>query len=432
MILGNVVQPMMDIIKAVSASTNFFDLIDSDSVQSEGLSAPDVSAHGDIALKNISFSYPTRPDVQVLKDFSAVFKAGKTTALVGPSGSGKSTIVALLERWYSLKGTEQSIDEKTSIHASNKKIPSAGGTEEKTMPCLKGSISTSGYNINDFELKWWRSQIGLVQQEPFLFNDTIETNVAYGLIGTEWEHSDQLKKLELVKDACKEAFADEFVEKLPKQYATLVGEGGIKLSGGQRQRIAIARSIIRKPAILILDEATSSIDVQGEKIVQAALDRASKNRTTVMIAHRLSTIRKADHIVVLRNGSKVEEGTHEYLMSNSDGLYRGLVQAQQIEEEKTDSKALPSEKTAAYVNETSEQDFLQRERTLSTTNSHVARYDLEQGVKEVTGSSYEKKGFFGTVGVFLLEQRARWPLFALVILAAMGCGGEPFSYTCTS
>jgi ATP-binding cassette subfamily B (MDR/TAP) protein 1 len=152
-------------------------------------------------------------------------------------------------------------------------------------------------------MKWWRSQIGLVQQEPFLFNDTIYKNVAYGLCGTDWQDIADSEKLEMVKSACREAYADEFISRLPTGYDTIVGESGIKLSGGQRQRLAIARSIVKQPSILILDEATSAIDVRTEHIVQAALDRmVAQNRTTIVIAHRLSTIKKADKIIVLRQG----------------------------------------------------------------------------------------------------------------------------------
>lgn len=422
----------MHIIKAISASTSFFEMIDSTGVNSGGLAAPEVSAHGDIELNNITFAYPTRPGIQVLKDFSAVFAAGKTTALVGPSGSGKSTIVALLERWYDLIGEEQLRGETTSNHASNIEVESGEITEKDPVPSSSGSISTSAHNINDFQLRWWRSQIGLVQQEPFLFNDTIEVNVAHGLIGTEWEHADAAKRFELVKDACKEAFADDFIDKLPSKYGTIVGEGGIKLSGGQRQRIAIARSIIRKPAILILDEATSSIDVQGEKIVQAALDRASKDRTTIMIAHRLSTIRKADHIIVLRNGGKVEEGTHEYLMSNSDGLYSRLVQAQQIEEDRTAPEQVHAGETGVDTDKALDQALMQRERTRSFASSHATKHDVETGEATDPDGSYKKKGFFRTAGVLLFEQRTRWPLYGLVVIAAMGCACKLLFLACAA
>jgi ABC-type multidrug transport system fused ATPase/permease subunit len=155
-----------------------------------------------------------------------------------------------------------------------------------------GAIRVGGVDLREVDMKWWRSQIGLVQQEPFLFNDTIFNNVVFGLCGTPLNDITEEEKRVMVEEACKEAYADEFISRLPQGYETLVGESGIKLSGGQRQRIAIARSIIKRPPILILDEATSAIDVRTERIVQQALDHVSKNRTTIVIAHRLSTIKR--------------------------------------------------------------------------------------------------------------------------------------------
>lgn len=193
-------------------------MIDSDGVRSDGLRDPEVSAHGDIELDDVNFAYPTRPGVQVLKNFSAKFAKGKTTALVGPSGSGKSTVVALLERWYELQTQSNLSEGKESLEKGAENVDADGEHSTKQAIC-NGSISTGGHKISDFNLKWWRSQIGLVQQDPFLFNDTIEQNVAYGLTGTEWEHVDATTRLNMVKDACKEAFADEFVSKLSKVFA---------------------------------------------------------------------------------------------------------------------------------------------------------------------------------------------------------------------
>jgi ABC-type multidrug transport system fused ATPase/permease subunit len=153
-------------------------------------------------------------------------------------------------------------------------------------------VKVGDVDLRSADLKWWRAHIGLVQQEPFLFNDTIFNNVAFGLCGTPLDGASDEEKKTMVEEACKEAYAEEFISRLPQGYETMVGESGIKLSGGQRQRIAIARSIIKKPPILILDEATSAIDVRTERIVQQALDRVSKNRTTIVIAHRLSTIKR--------------------------------------------------------------------------------------------------------------------------------------------
>lgn len=195
-ILGVLSSPIVAITKAIAVSSDFFSMIDSTSVSHDGLSEPDVSSHDDIEFHEVSFTYPTRPEVQILKEFSATFLKGKTTALVGPSGSGKSTIVALLERWYSL-GMETE-DEEDKSHKEN-----------------HGAILIGGCDIALTNLKWWRSQIGLVQQEPFLFNDTILNNVAFGLLGTEWEKENEATKRERVEKACKEAFADEFIQQLP-------------------------------------------------------------------------------------------------------------------------------------------------------------------------------------------------------------------------
>lgn len=192
----------------------------------------------------------------------------------------------------------------------------------------------------------------------------------------------------------------------------MVGEGGIKLSGGQRQRIAIARSIIRKPSILILDEATSAIDVQGEKIVQQALDRVSRDRTTITIAHRLSTIRKADHIIVLRNGSKVEEGTHEELLSIEDGLYSGLVQAQALGK----NAAAEEESITALVPSLSRHDT-DAGTIKSEAASRVAK-DEEEGKVVEDGD----KSFFTTVGQLVYEQKGHWIWYVLTLIAAMGAG----------
>ena len=198
----------MAITKAISVSTEFFSMIDSTTVSTDGLTDEDVSSQDDIFLRHIWFSYPTRRNVQVLKGFNARFSKGKTTALVGPSGSGKSTIVALLERWYDLKDQSNLAINASQIQDSESK--------QEIVADNRGGISIGTHDISNTNVKWWRSQIGLVQQEPFLFNDTILNNVAFGLLGTQWENDDDASKKVRVEKACKEAFADEFVQQLPE------------------------------------------------------------------------------------------------------------------------------------------------------------------------------------------------------------------------
>jgi ATP-binding cassette subfamily B (MDR/TAP) protein 1 len=194
-ILGGIASPLMAISKAISASGAFFSIIDSEKISTAGLRDRDALSNADITFRNVSFAYPTRPGTYALNGFSATIKSGKTTALVGPSGSGKSTVVALLERWYQL------VD---------------GPSSDSTEDILSGHITVGNYRINELDLKWWRSNIGLVQQEPFLFNDSIHNNVVFGLIGSKWENEPEAVRMELVMEACKEAFADEFITRLPQ------------------------------------------------------------------------------------------------------------------------------------------------------------------------------------------------------------------------
>lgn len=188
-----------------------------------------------------------------------------------------------------------------------------------------------------------------------------------------------------------------------------MGQNGIKLSGGQRQRLAIARSIVKEPKILILDEATSAIDVRGEKIVQAALDRVSRNRTTIMIAHRLSTIRRADHIVVMKGGVNVEEGTHEELLQREGGVYRDLVNAQRLE--------LLAEEDSHTGNAVLE---LQDEAQSPTMS-------VQEKVQDEDNTQDKNRGFIRTIGLVLYEQRARWPLYVAVLIRTAGAGSKLIS-----
>ncbi|WKT50467.1 AAA ATPase domain [Fusarium oxysporum f. sp. vasinfectum] len=394
--------PLLAVSKATVAACEFFTVIDAPRPEPGHLTDPDVSATEDIILEDVTFAYPSRPHVKILDNLNLRIETGKVTAIVGPSGSGKSTIVGLVERWYSLKDqyviskpvekpVKGDADKKTSgdKEEDEQELQELSFAGDETGPPveLRGRISTCGHLLDDINVKWWRSQIGLVQQEPFLFNDTIYSNVLNGLIGTKWENEPDEKKREMVYEACKEAFADEFIEKLPEGYNTAVGEVGIKLS-----------------AILILDEATSAIDVRGERIVQAALDRASRNRTTIVIAHRLSTIKKADRIVVLRQGQVIQSGTHEGLLTDETGLYYNLVNAQALSlgEQKGENEVLVKEERSSSVHEKSH------------TESTIEDKPQEKKAKN--------KGLLSSFGRFFYETKSNWWMMALTLFFS-ACAG---------
>lgn len=241
---------------------------------------------GEIEMHKVSFAYPSRPEAVVLRDFSFQAKAGQRIALVGPSGAGKSTVVSLLFRFY----------EPTS-----------------------GDVLFDGRPAGDIPLSALRRNLALVPQEVLLFGGTIRENIAYGRPGANEEEIVQAARL---------ANAQQFIEKLPDDYDTIVGERGAQLSGGQRQRIAIARAILADPAVLILDEATSSLDAESERLVQDALDKLMQNRTSIIIAHRLSTVRRCDQILVMSGGAIIERGTHDELVADEHSLYATLARLQ--------------------------------------------------------------------------------------------------------
>ena len=232
---------------------------------------------GRIEFENVSFSY--RQDSEILQDISFSVQPGQTVALVGPSGAGKSTVIKLLHRFFDTG---------------------------------QGSIRLDGHDIKDLDRKSFLSQIALVPQETLLFGGTVKENILYGkLDATEQE----------LEEAARKANAHDFIMDWETGYETIVGEKGIKLSGGERQRIAIARAILKDPKILVLDEATSSLDNRSEALIQDAIEKLMKNRTTFIVAHRLSTIHKADQIIVLEKGRIVETGQHEELMNNKSLYY---------------------------------------------------------------------------------------------------------------
>ncbi len=237
---------------------------------------------GDLSFKNIRFAYPSRKEITVLHDVSFEAKMGQKIAIVGPSGAGKSTIAGLILKFYDAQ---------------------------------EGEICFDGKPASNFSLTDIRNQVAIVPQDVILFGGTILENIAYGKLSAS--------KQEII-EASQKANAHQFISAFPEQYETVVGERGVKLSGGQRQRIAIARALLKDPAILILDEATSSLDSESERLVQEALEILMKDRTSIIIAHRLSTIRDADKIIVLDHGKVVESGTHTELVQLENGLYKHL------------------------------------------------------------------------------------------------------------
>lgn len=287
--LGGLPEQIASLQRALGATDRVFELIDGD-IESIDLLKDNkvVGKHtkGEIQFNSVSFNYPSRPDFNVLKNVDFKVEAGQTVALVGSSGSGKTTIASLILRFY---------DPTT------------------------GTITIDGINSTSISLTELRKQIALVPQDVILFAGSIKDNIAYGRPNaTDTE----------IEAAARKANAYDFIISFPDQFKTLVGERGIQLSGGQRQRIAIARAVLKDPSILILDEATSSLDSESEYLVQEALDKLMVGRTSVVIAHRLSTIKKADKIIVLQDGVIQEAGTHQELILNDKGLYYKLSKMQ--------------------------------------------------------------------------------------------------------
>ncbi|KAI5121086.1 hypothetical protein M0805_008599 [Coniferiporia weirii] len=383
-----------------------------DSEDTGGLKPEDVV--GEITLEHVDFNYPSRPDVPIVKDLSITFPAGKTAALVGASGSGKSTIVSLVERFYDP---------------------------------LSGAVKFDGVDIRELNVKWLRSQIGLVSQEPVLFATTIKGNVAHGLIGTKWEHASEEEKFALIKEACVKANADGFISNLPLGYDTLVGERGFLLSGGQKQRVAIARAIVSDPRILLLDEATSALDTQSEGIVQDALDKAAAGRTTITIAHRLSTIMDADRIFVMGQGLVLEQGTHNELLSR-DGHYARLVQAQKLREAKESEEledgldtaegsegALVAEKEGHhdYAQEAQEEVPLGRKNTGRSLASEIVEQKIaKKAVKQEDFSLYYLFKRFGSIQGEVWKKYLIGAIFAALTGMVYPAFGVVYAVTITS
>jgi ABC-type multidrug transport system fused ATPase/permease subunit len=286
--IGGLANVFTDIQKFIGATEELFDIFGEkeEELTEAGKIPENECLRGRITFRNLSFRYPSRPDEEVLSNINITIPENQMVALVGSSGAGKSTIASLLLRLH----------EQTS-----------------------GDIIFDNRNSRDFSLSALRSQIALVPQDVFLFGGSILENISYGkTTATEDE----------ILDAAAKANAMEFIDRFPDKLNTIVGERGTQLSGGQRQRIAIARAVLKNPRILILDEATSSLDSESERLVQDALEKLMVGRTSIVIAHRLSTIRNADQILVIDNGQIVEKGTHDELIGLENGIYRNLSQLQ--------------------------------------------------------------------------------------------------------
>ena len=272
--------------EGISAAKRIYEIIDQKNEIYHDENAPSLELkNASIEFKNISFTYPD--GTHALRNLSAKIEGGTKVGLVGVSGSGKTTFLNLIPRFFHLKN---------------------------------GSIFIDNQNINDINLNSLRKEISLVSQDVILFDDTIRANILYG---------NAFASNEEIINACKFAAAQDFVEKLPNKYETIIGENGIKLSGGQKQRLSIARAILKNSSIILLDEATSSLDSESESVIQKAIENLTKNKTTIIIAHRLSTVMNCDKILVFENGQIIEEGKHEFLVNNSS-TYKKLYEKQII------------------------------------------------------------------------------------------------------
>lgn len=274
-----------DFAAGLGASERIFEILEKQTQETISGQRPE-RVFGKIEFTNVSFSYPTRKDYKVIKNLSFSVEPGQKVAFVGSSGAGKSTIASLIPGFY---------------------------------PIDSGSIRIDGIENSQLDVSWLREQIGIVSQEPILISSTIEENIKYGR---------DVSSATDISSAAKSANAWEFIQRFPEGLQTKVGEKGLQLSGGQKQRVAIARALLKDPKILILDEATSSLDTESEALVQEALDRLMEGRTSLVIAHRLSTIVDADKIFVLDNGEVVQSGTHDDLAKDKLGIYYRLLQKQ--------------------------------------------------------------------------------------------------------
>ncbi|AEE28628.1 P-glycoprotein 10 [Arabidopsis thaliana] len=370
--LGQAAPDISTFMRASAAAYPIFQMIERNTEDKTGRKLGNVN--GDILFKDVTFTYPSRPDVVIFDKLNFVIPAGKVVALVGGSGSGKSTMISLIERFY----------EPTD-----------------------GAVMLDGNDIRYLDLKWLRGHIGLVNQEPVLFATTIRENIMYGKDDATSEE---------ITNAAKLSEAISFINNLPEGFETQVGERGIQLSGGQKQRISISRAIVKNPSILLLDEATSALDAESEKIVQEALDRVMVGRTTVVVAHRLSTVRNADIIAVVGGGKIIESGSHDELISNPDGAYSSLLRIQEA--------ASPNlNHTPSLPVSTKPLPELPITETTSSIHQSVNQPDTTKQAKVTVGRLYSmirpdwKYGLCGTLGSFIAG--SQMPLFALGIAQAL-------------
>ncbi|KAM4688617.1 ATP-binding cassette sub-family B member 5-like [Discoglossus pictus] len=358
---------------ARGAAYSIFNVIDQtstiDSFSTDGYKPANIK--GNVEFKDVSFCYPSRPNVQVLKGFNLKVHAGQTVALVGQSGCGKSTTVQLLQRLYDPE---------------------------------QGKIVIDGHDIRSLNVRHYREFIGVVSQEPVLFGTTIKKNIMYG--------REDVTDEEIAK-AAQEANAYDFIMALPDKFETLVGERGAQLSGGQKQRIAIARALVRNPKILLLDEATSALDTESESVVQAALDKASQGRTTIVIAHRLSTIWTADVIIVIENGAVVEKGAHSELMEKK-GIYHSLATAQTIQAAEHDD---PTETMGNGLHR--RPSFIRRLSSKTSSQGYGMSEKEEEEKAEVEQTNLPKVSFLK----LLKLNKSEWPYILCGTIASIINGG---------
>ncbi|XP_025895193.1 phosphatidylcholine translocator ABCB4-like isoform X2 [Nothoprocta perdicaria] len=327
---------------------------------------------GNLEFHNVYFNYPARPDIKVLKGLNLKVNCGQTVALVGGSGCGKSTTVQLIQRFYDPK---------------------------------EGMVTIDGQDIRSLNVRYLREIIGVVNQEPVLFATTIAENIRYGRENVTMEE---------IKKATKEANAYDFIMKLPNKFETLVGERGAQLSGGQKQRIAIARALVRNPKILLLDEATSALDTESESVVQAALDKVRKGRTTLVIAHRLSTVRNADLIAAFENGVIREQGTHNELIEQK-GVYYKLVNMQTSG---TDDQ-LEEEENALDISEMALKGSLLVGQKRQSTRKSMKRFRIQSDELDVKAIQLDNDVPPASFFKIMKLNKTEWPYFVLGTLCAI-------------